>query len=61
MVVHVKFMALNEDGEIAAGIIMNCPSIQALRERLEEMDAAIIYAEEATAEEIAEAEELEGE
>lgn len=53
--VHVKFMAMNEDAEIAAGIVMNCPSVAALRERLESMGAAVIFAEVASAEEVEEA------
>lgn len=53
--VNVKFMALNDEAEVAAGIVMNCPSVAALREKLESMGALVIYAEEATAEEVEEA------
>lgn len=53
--VNVKFMALNEDAEIAAGIVTNCPSIEALREKIESLGGVVIYAEEATEEEVAEA------
>ena len=56
--INVKFVALNEDGEIAAGIVTNCPSVEALREKVESMGAAIISAEEATDEEVAEAKEI---
>lgn len=56
--INVKFVALNEDGEIAAGIVTNCPSIEALREKVEAMGAAVISAEEATDEEVAEAKEI---
>lgn len=59
MTVHVKFTALSQDEEgtpqVAQGIVMNCPSVQALRDKLEGMGAAVIRAEEATAEEVAEA------
>lgn len=59
MTVHVKFMALSQDAEgtpqVAHGIVMNCPSVQELRDKLEEMGAAVIHAEEATAEEVAKA------
>lgn len=54
MVVHVKFMALNDEGKIAEGIITDSPSVMAVRDKLEDMGAAVIYAEEATDEEVAE-------
>lgn len=59
MVVHVRFMALNDEAEVAQGIVMNCPSVAELRAKLESMGALVIFAEEATAEEIAEAQEEE--
>ena len=55
--VNVKFMALNENGEVAAGVVMNCPSIEALREKLEGMGAVIVHADIATEQEIADAKE----
>lgn len=59
MTVHLKFTAVAEvDGEVrvASGIIMNCPSIEALRTKLEdEMELGVINIDEATAEEVAEA------
>jgi hypothetical protein len=59
--VNVKFMALNDEAEVSAGIVMNCPSVSALREKLESMGAAVIFAEEATQEEVEEAQREQGE
>ena len=57
--IAVKFMAINEEGQIASGIVKNCPSVDAMLERLEELNVNVIYAEEATQEEIDEESEKE--
>ncbi|MCA1800231.1 MAG: hypothetical protein LC650_02965 [Actinobacteria bacterium] len=53
--VNVRFMAFNDEAKVAGGIVMNCPSVEALRTKLEGMGALVIFAEEASAEEVAEA------